>query len=222
MSNDLFERQRQDFLWYCLFGITKTDAENDKDKALDACIERAYRDLSRTIKYKFTVSEIEKNKPGAKEFKTNCKDQFKGNATKAIKDGVQNIGACFDCWHKSLCNEIISKAEESKCIKDDESFTYGQAQKWVNMTLKYMLIMGLWDEINDTINALHVPIDRYILIMLGYGEKYEGKAWSQIDAKDYKEIQKGIRQKITDSKYQSPIEWEFDAWITQAKKENNK
>lgn len=50
-----------------------------------------------------------------------------------------------------------------------ENFTIGQAQKWVNMTLKYLWLL---DALPDNIDKkdLHVPIDSYI-IKIAYRKK---------------------------------------------------
>ncbi len=243
MCKDAFETQRQDFLFYCLFGITKTEADCEIDKhklAFYACIDRAYRDLSRTVKYVETVSsldEMKKRDPEKRKSFIKLKDDFKdkikeiiveyifgGTEKIQVKNKISSEPEQFDDWHKELCDKIVnaSKSDDFKMLfeKEDDSssyLSYGQAQKWVNMTLKYMVIMGLlnFDEYKE---CLHVPIDRYILReILGGGEKYNGKAWSQINYEEYKEI----RKKIDSEKgTQTAIEWESIVWLKQAKEEN--
>ncbi|MEI3122628.1 MAG: hypothetical protein V8S81_02275 [Oscillospiraceae bacterium] len=47
-------------------------------------------------------------------------------------------------------------------ILKSNSFTYGHAQKWVNMTLKYLWLLDRLPEIL-TAKSLHMPIDSFIL-----------------------------------------------------------
>jgi hypothetical protein len=106
-----------------------------------------------------------------------------------------------------------------KTEKENFTFSYGQAQKWLNMTLKYMLIAQSgeldvgWEKSlnNKIVRSLHVPVDKYILDI---AEKElevlppEG-AWSTWDYEEYETYQKDLRSEI---KEKSPIEWEFTAW----------
>ena len=86
----------------------------------------------------------------------------------------------FDGIHFDICNKIVSLARNYKgktdslvlsVIKnnknekiDQKSFYYGQAQKWLNMTLKYMYLLGFWDDdLKRFSKVLHVPIDNYII-----------------------------------------------------------
>ena len=116
-------------------------------------------------------------------------------------------------------------------------FTYGQAQKWVNMTLKYLWLLDMLP--NGLSEAeLHVPVDSFILEALketqqfntegnkitGSGESYyyNGEAWSAIsDPKNYKKLQDGIRD-IAKKQGISPIQWEGSAWMDVAKKRSRK
>jgi len=236
MCKDAFETQRQDFLFYCLFGITKKDTDSDIRIALKACADRAYRDMNRTLDYRYSTSELENKPKGFQiEFdsiKKNYKNAVINTIVNSILDNekkiiVPNIPNEYNEWHRKLCDDIIQLSKdypyfEDHLLKKDKfgySFYYGQAQKWVNMTLKYMIIMGLlnFDEYKE---CLHVPIDRYIFREILDGkETYKGKAWSRIDYDDYIEIQKIIDSKKSS---QSAIEWESEVWLKQAKEENNK
>ena len=124
-----------------------------------------------------------------------------------------------------------------KFLKDGFTFTYGQAQKWVNMTLKYLWLLDMLP--NGLSEAeLHVPVDSFILEALketqqfnteenkitGSGESYyyNGEAWSAIsEYKNYKNLQEGIRN-IAEKQGISPIQWEGSAWMDVAKKRSSK
>ena len=85
---------------------------------------------------------------------------------------------------------------EKKLLKLNEKFTCGQAQKWMNMTLKYLWLLDLLPaEIEE--ESLHVPIDSFILQKLkeeqvpgvtnsGETYYYKRKVWSAIT--DYERI----------------------------------
>lgn len=153
-----------------------------------------------------------------------------------MSDQISDLisGRCkepFDAWHIECCNKIIALAVECQGLV--ESFTYGQAQKWVNMTLKYMDISGFWDQKEQFIRlrqSLHVPVDSYILeasadhqVLLprmdGKGNstysESTSKKWSNWDEDDYKAFI-GIGQ-VSDSDLRKKIsnlaEWEDENWI---------
>ncbi|MDO9538187.1 MAG: hypothetical protein Q7J68_07700 [Thermoplasmata archaeon] len=56
-----------------------------------------------------------------------------------MKEKLKPSQAAFDKWHQESCEKLIRyyKGEGLEC-------TYGQAQKWFNMTLKYC-----WLFLND-------------------------------------------------------------------------
>ncbi len=137
-------------------------------------------------------------------------------------------------WHKAKCEEIMGTMntavfQDDSLILKSNSFTYGLAQKWVNMTLKYLWLLDRLPE-GLTAKSLHVPIDSFILEKLqeenvdeirkdGDTYKYKGKSWSQLDDYDvYLDIQTKIGQ-IAGKTF--PIEWEGSAWMDIAKKRSN-
>ncbi|MFA9467373.1 hypothetical protein ACERC5_01715 [Streptococcus sp. E24BD] len=126
----------------------------------------------------------------------------------------------YDCWHYRICCRI-KQLYASFNIR----FTFGQAQKWVNMTLKYLYMLEP-EILEDIFPLLHVPIDNYILKL---ADDYlqislpTDLAWSKWD--DYNELylpyQNAIRKKVGDL---PPLRWEFEYWskaIEQARTANN-
>ena len=255
-----------DFLWYSYFGITReeirADNEEDKEKAQNACIQRAYLDLCRTLKYSRSVDGLkEKEKNGEKEYAKQYRDSKKAFLEKEkncirlkIKALFKN-GKDFDGWHKCTCGKLIDIAKDSSTKNNEllfgEGFSYGQAQKWLNMTLKYMWLMGFWnndEEMNEKIiDALHVPVDDYILEAALDSEilnppikareglrsvcwsrwNYEGKKCEDEKCEDKKnkctDSYKGnyikFQRYIQENKGENKnrIEWEQKAWIKIAK-----
>ena len=79
----------------------------------------------------------------------------------------------YDDWFYDTCEELIkSMNDDSK----EEYFTFGHAQKWVNMTMKYLYVIksifikyepnnvDRFSKLSEELEKkLHVPIDSYIL-----------------------------------------------------------
>lgn len=215
------ENFKYDFLCCAYIGITPENAQNDN--AIKKCCDRAYLDLCRTIHFK---EEYKEN--------FNYKLEFKNSVCEIIKSTIKLIEK-FDfinsefedfknCWHYEACNKIIESAE-----KFTDDFHYGQAQKWLNMALKYLTVLGCCNEVNQHFEDLQIPVDSYI--MEAASEKfsiklpiensenkhtyyYNSKSWSKWDAEEYFNFQKNVMGKID----KEPLIWETYAWIEVAKK----
>jgi len=223
---------------FLLFSYFDCDCDADEKTMKDSAAHRAYLDLARTVKYTYSSNYIDKHK------NEESTKQFKKTKEGRIKDICEGLiasincypdgSASFDDWHKKECERIIERMEEPYCcekklLKPNEKFTFGQAQKWVNMTLKYLWLLDLLPkEIKE--EFLHVPIDSFILQKLkeedvcevtGSGETYcyKGEAWSAISSyKNYMELQKEIKKNASPN----PIRWEGNAWMEIAKKRSSK
>ncbi len=209
-----------EFLKYAYFNITKGDSMND---ILRKCANKAYMDLCRTIRFKTEDGNIKA------EYKTKICDMLVNNYD-ALTDAVKSTDdkqTVFDKEHNRICEEII------KTYSEISEFTYGQAQKWLNMMLKYVLLI----EENSALKSyLHIPVDSYIMQSVGSDnpklkyclklecipqknctvDKYSestSKPWSKWDYEEYIAFQNSIRTAIAESDYNSPIEWENEAWI---------
>lgn len=231
-----------DFLLYSYFGCEREELEQ---KEKEKCAYRAYLDLSRRIEYRYSSNALDnmKSRKTSEEDKNLAKKYRE--AKKALIEGVCNIILCpvdkHECvneqsalWHKAKCKEIkeimnAAEFQDDTLILKSNSFTYGLAQKWVNMTLKYLWLLDRLPE-GLTEKSLHVPIDSFILEKLqeenvdeikrdGDTYKYKGESWSQLyDYVVYLDIQKKIRQIAGKT---IPIEWEGSAWMDIAKKRSN-
>lgn len=211
-----------EFLLFSYFGITKNELEKDdeatKEKIVKKCAERAYRDMCRTLKF---ISDSDENR---KAFR---KDIYCIIVRRVNNDLFQCNDENFDNVHHEICNDIIIKANESKIL---QTFSYGQAQKWLNMTIKYMRMFNCFIKLmndNDLENKLHVPVDAYIITKAKeeFGIMGPRDPWSKWDEKKYKNFQDNLRKAIkhhpeddNGTQYKSPIEWEEKAWIEIAKK----
>lgn len=194
----------RDFLFYEKFKYTYRSLAENTSAALDICENLAYRDFCRTIRFKGEHDAF--------------RDNVKAAITQSI-DGLISVGTKedFDQKHEDICKEIITCANSQKVLAAD--FTYGQAQKWLNMTLKYMLLTGFWnDKLQPIIGFLHVPVDSYIISAAkkDLGISVVPKAWSKWDIELYEKFQKEVREKFGN---EYPIEWEYRVWLETAEQQ---
>ena len=104
--------------------------------------------------------------------------------------------------------------------------TNGNAQKWLNMALKYLWLLGALP-IDIKEERLHAPIDSYILQKLWNLKAdgvtcsadtfyYKENSWSKIsDYDDYFNLQKVIRD-MAEQGGKTVIEQENEEWIEMA------
>ena len=205
-----------------------------KETRIEDCSDRAYMDLRRTMNF----DKI--NNTDKKKFDYD-KKQYRNEVNKLISGAVSSLLAgkypSFDGWHDETCDAMIKMSCKNVVIEKD-GFTYGQAQKWLNMTIKNMMICGPggWDDgkLNNFRDVIHVPVDSYILIAASavrhpklIDAKVElpkvrvsglpDRAWESIkwstwnEPAEYKEFQVNLREAVKQAGY-SAIEWEFDVW----------
>ena len=191
------DKDSLDFLYAIYFG-----AFND---VYDAATSRAYRDLNRTIRYNGMSDE--KRKLLRADVSNLIKNAI--NEIKTLDFIDQNI---FDTWHKLLSDEIIGKYQEQGI-----NFSYGQAQKWINMTLKYLYIIEPI-QVEMLFQYCHVPLDNYVFEISEkiFGIKKPSVPWSRWSDynNQYMEYQKSLRNSI---KNIAPLRWEFRAWLQEAR-----
>ena len=203
--------------------------ENNLVLSIDEASRRAYRDLCRTLK-------------GVGK----CKGSPRDDVDKLIEEYIEKLSqySDYDVWHCDLCNRII-KIYDNTGYK---TFTYGHAQKWVNMVMKYLIIYAddeVYSKISPYAEALHVPIDSYIFGAAkedlvypyktgerGQGQIFKGREkWkvvsdyrsSPLYIDEYKMYQNNLKKCIA-KKYSGkyPICWEFEEWQKENKKRNKR
>lgn len=163
--------------------------------------DRAFRDFCRTIREKEY-----KNIPDEQ------KDAARTTVAVFIKERIGELGKCnptqeaFDMWHKETCEGIQKKFKIAK-------LGYGQTQKWLNMTCKYLLALDN-EKVWNSIPYLHVPIDNIVIDLAAKQNlvKRPTKSWSTWNFEEYKAYQEALRKAITDT---YPIVWEFRNWNNQ-------
>lgn len=193
--------------------LTRTDYENylvylyfgsDQD-LLKVCINRAYRDFNRTM---HGFGKFEKAGQLYDEAVIFLKESL--DSLKSLASMNSMTAEIFDNWHKTTCEKIISLFDE----KGFHLFV-GQAQKWVNMTLKYIFTIGEQriEGFSFAYPFCHVPLDNILLEQL---KRYDFPAlkcaWSRHDNYDeYLQRQNWFRQKFT----LAPMDVEFMLWLGQ-------
>ena len=170
IENKIKDEELLKFLKFSYFG-TLTNLK-------EATANRAYRDMCRTIRFDGLCEDSRLN--------------LKIEVNSELITKIENLAENFDTWHKEVCNLIVEKYKDHG-IK----LTYGQAQKWVNMTIKYLYILNehTFDNVFD---FLHIPVDNYIFKAAKekLGIDNPKKPWSKLDETEYFEYQKAIREKL--------------------------
>ncbi len=181
-----------DFLKHMLFGAW--------DSIYVAASERAYRDMCRTLHL---------GDADSKKLRNTVDHALEVEIQAALSEGFTNQQQ-YDTWHEDICGKI-STLYRAYGIE----LTVGQAQKWLNMTMKYLFIADV-PGIADVFYFCHVPVDSYIIEAAEkqLGLKRPGMPWSKIPNYDsYAEYQREIRTRLGNT---APLEWEFDTWIKAA------
>lgn len=177
MSNNHIKNSIE-FLLFSYFNLDLKDA-SDFDKALDAAIKKAYEDATNEGAYNILFKKeygdeiIDTLKIKSKNARDKNGKRIKREVKNLLKERLE-----YDIWHNELC-KLINNTYKA-CLKNapydaENWFSYGNSQKWVNMTMKYLyIISGLinelgisdderWIEIDNIYKQFHVPIDRYIV-----------------------------------------------------------
>ena len=194
-----------------LFG---TDLESNKNRIdIKLAADKAYGDMAR-----HTLNLKEKGK----------RNVLKDAAMEMIFDSIQIkektrlTSSEYDKWHKDTCDEL-KRIYANQVVNSTGTLTYGQAQKWLNMTVKYLFyIYSLYqfDEIDgDFFKHAHVPLDSimYSIIETELHIDKPKTSWSKTDDYgEYLKYQNYIRRAILDFEYFdqpiSPLEWEMLNW----------
>ncbi|MFQ8897971.1 MAG: hypothetical protein ACLR71_06880 [[Clostridium] scindens] len=166
-----------DFLMFSYFGISLEDGE-DREQILDAAVKRAYIDATQQGSYNAMLKG--KNKDASKEIKDKAIQRLKEAVDELLSNKV--LAESYSAWHQKMCKEICMLYEGvifiNKKENEEKAFSYGNAQKWVNMTMKYIYILHAvykekaakcdfcntyGDQIDTLMCDLDVPVDSYIL-----------------------------------------------------------
>ena len=182
-----------DFVAICYFG-----REGDW---LDRCIRRAYLDMNRTMHGMGTLGEGHAD--------------WKSSTLRVMRDRLMMLPgehawtqASFDSWH----HESVDMLKKISSEHGFSSLLVGQAQKWINMSVKYAIALGerRVPGFFRVYDVAHVAIDSVVLGRLTeLGMPPLGCAWSRLD--DYRRYME-CQQWVRDNSGGIPLEVEYRLW----------
>lgn len=182
-----------DFLVRCYFGEGKDP--------LGLCVQRAYLDLNRTL-HGFAGHK------GADELREQAHQLVRTLAGTLPDRACSQAG--FDAWHRDACTQLRALYHQGGF----DRFTFGQAQKWLNMTLKYVFTLGeaRLPGFLPHYPCAHIPVDNvFVQAARFHGGPSLPMPWSRMDDYAvYLDIQRKYRAMFSDS---APLAAEFRLWI---------
>jgi hypothetical protein len=190
---------RECFLIQLYFGIG-----ND---LLGLCIDRAYRDMSRTL---HGIS----SHPHAPGLHRQSSQLLREGMVELRERNPPITQEDFDAWHEQTCQRLQQRYRDGGYGK----FSVGQAQKWVNMAFNYVFIMG-----EDPLPGYghlfahgHAPLDRIFLDRLVvHGLARMAVPWSRMESyQEYVAIQRWIRRQFDG---RSALDVEFELFLNSVK-----
>ena len=113
----------------------------------------------------------------------------------------------YKTWHNDVCGVLVKEYKDADYKDDSREFSYGIAQKWVNMTVKYLAVLYtvMADMDRNQVNQkfmefyeeklqkhegdFQIPVDGYILEYI-WGTKREKEIFNKEDRKELLEQQK--------------------------------
>jgi hypothetical protein len=168
------------------------------------CIDRAYLDFNRTLHGLTAVRRRLNLRKLAWQTLLRELEAVRRNA--ALTDSQ----AAFDRWHKAVCADLVGSFKQDGYSK----FTGGQAQKWVNMSLKYAFALGdtRLPGLRRARAVSHAPVDKVVLHELyKHDLKRDPIAWSRMNWTTYMKIQRWMRDHFV----RPPLEVECRLWLGQ-------
>jgi hypothetical protein len=168
---------------------------------------RAYLDLSRTLHGLYR----DEKKEGMKTRATEClRKALTALKEKETPPKSEDLRTEFDQWHQHACTDIRN------CFTEF-CFSYGHAQKWLNMTLKYRWFFSDCDPLNGWFDVAHVPVDNFVLCAAREHKivPLTKQAWSRWSVGEYKAFQEQIRAHARKCEI-SPLELEHRWWMDQS------
>lgn len=183
--------------------------------AIRTVSKRAYRDLSRTL-----------HGIGSHPDKTTLLENTHTSLNQFVADlETATTQDEFDDQHDTWCQDRTHFFDEHPHPNRKEfTFAYGQAQKWINMTLKYLAVLD-HPAVARVYRFLHVPIDSiiykeaaHLTTGIGVPRPPRGVAWSKLTRDQYRDYQQHLRDNIADTSdgTLAPLDWEAQAWINRA------
>ena len=168
---------------------------------LNACVQRAYRDLNRTLHGVSRLAE-------GVELRERASLLLCSGLTSIADSGTVLAQEAFDAWHCESCKQL-----EGVYAEYGYKFYVGQAQKWINMAFKYVHVFGEGQlpGFKRLYAYGHVPLDNIMIIQLrNYEAPVLSKPWSRLcNYSEYMDFQNWFRGRFPGS---APLSVEFRLW----------
>lgn len=136
----------------------------------------------------------------------------------------KNVEEEYDDTHQKLCEKLCDIVNEADILDADHKFSYGQAQKWVNMTMKYFVLMKNEGSNDRLLSIMHIPVDNYVKDVFKKSfpqdmEKEYDEPWSKWNKKTYLSFLEKLRRLVKEkSEYDTCFDWEYYNWINMVSK----
>ena len=230
VSESIFNDNKKDYIGYYKKNYGIDNIAYDHYRILK-CAQRAYLDLNRTLNMKNKDNDnSDFSKEVCKEIASNIYDNY-SNDFDTLKTSI--FGLYDDS--KIIKRSVEVYLDETKNAVDEvpyeKAFHFGHFQKWVNMTLKYMNVLGMIHSDNES--QLDIPLDSYIMKAMSlkgvvfpykkedkngkkkgsYSEEKSVK-WSRLNKDQYNDIVGQYKEK--EHIKNNPLNWEHTAWIIMA------
>ncbi len=172
---------------------------------LKCCIDRAYLDFSRTLHGFAGLSE---NAAVREQAGSGLHELFAG--VQSSDQAMIGNQVEFDHWHQTVCSRLA----QVYARHGYQNFYVGQAQKWINMTFKYIFTLGEKRILGfgGLYPFCHAPLDNIFVELLVQKHDFQrlSCAWSRLNAyQEYLDYQNQIRQYFAPA---PPLDVEFHLW----------
>ena len=169
-----------DFLMWSYFNLALNDGDKI-DRILGISVSKAYSDATQQGAYNTSLKGDDLKSLAREAEKAAGKELLK-QIDALTSDKLRD----YNEWHTGICTKITEKYAQINQVNREKLFSYGNAQKWVNMTLKYLyMLYWLYDAfspecdfcqsygslIKNYASSFHIPVDSFIIDTL----------WTQTD-----------------------------------------
>lgn len=225
-----------EFLFYSCFRLDLNSSTYD---IVTSAIDIAYLDAVQQGAYNTLVPDNMKDKSA----------EIKGLAKTQILEFLSSVSLeDYRIKHDTCCDNLVNLYVDIRNKNNSElqAFTFGNAQKWVNMTTKYIYLIcvvfsntaeqhpfkeSIYSKFIDFENILEIPIDSFVLekiwndlpqveLPLKNNRNRNGK-WSSEKVIPWSQWNRDMYVSFRNSflkTVHNPIAWENTAWIEIAEK----
>lgn len=203
---------------YTSFGIDFEDGQSDT--ILNVAIDKAYNDATMQGAYNALKKKNSDNVALA-----SVKSCIRKSIINELFENKSQVD--YSIWHNKICLYLKEQFNEVTLVDGTPVFTYGNAQKWVNMTMKYLYILAEifheyahkcdfdqhFNRIQELYKDLHVPVDSYIIEAVWNDSKQREGIPYKIDK---------LTKKTDDNGNRIPGAYSSDKYISWSNWENGK